>query len=75
MWWKACCATYASRMLGWRTMVGSPSPSLGSISPTISLMRVDLPAPLTPMTATRDAIDTCTLIWLSVLTSRVGYLK
>ena len=28
--------------------------SLGSISPTISLIMVDLPAPLTPMTATRE---------------------
>ena len=54
--------------------MAAPS-SLGSSSPTISLISVDLPAPLTPMTATRDAIDTWTDTLFSVFTSRVGYLK
>ena len=74
MWWNACCATYASRMFGCFTTLGAPS-SLGSSSPTISLISVDLPAPLTPMTATRDAIDTWTDTLFSVFTSRDGYLN
>ena len=61
-------------MFGCLTILAAPS-SLGSISPTISLIMVDLPAPLTPMTATREAIETWTLMLLSVLTSRVGYLN
>jgi len=66
-----CCVGVISRCL---TILGVPS-SLGSISPTISLIMVDLPAPLTPITATREAIETCTLMLLRVLVSRVGYLN
>ena len=52
-----------------------PSPSFGSSSPMSILIMVDLPAPLTPMTATREAIETWIEMLLSVLMSRVGYLN
>merc|ERR1719326_1057405 len=38
-------------------------------------MSVDLPAPLGPTTATRDAIEHCADAFTSVYFSRVGYLK
>lgn len=38
----------------------SPVPRSGMVSPTSSLMSVDLPAPLAPTTATRLMRDNCT---------------
>ena len=49
MWWKACCATYATRALGCFHTV----PSWGTTSPVRSLIMVDLPTPLGPTHAAR----------------------
>eukprot|EP00446_Apocalathium_sp_SHHI-4_P016187 CAMPEP_0177209812 /NCGR_PEP_ID=MMETSP0367-20130122/31222_1 /TAXON_ID=447022 ORGANISM="Scrippsiella hangoei-like, Strain SHHI-4" /NCGR_SAMPLE_ID=MMETSP0367 /ASSEMBLY_ACC=CAM_ASM_000362 /LENGTH=58 /DNA_ID=CAMNT_0018658883 /DNA_START=36 /DNA_END=215 /DNA_ORIENTATION=- len=48
-------------------------PLVGFCSPTKTLIAVDLPAPLAPMTATRDTWDTVRLTSTIVGLSLVGY--
>ena len=62
MWWKACCATYATRRFGCFQTV----PMVGTVSPVRHLIMVDLPAPLTPTHATRDDSDTVILMSTTV---------
>merc|ERR1712096_281234 len=51
------------------------APSVGFCSPTKTLMAVDLPAPLAPITATRLTWDTVKLTSIMVGLSLVGYWK
>mmetsp|Transcript_37333 Transcript_37333/g.92305 ORF Transcript_37333/g.92305 Transcript_37333/m.92305 type:complete len:314 (+) Transcript_37333:1165-2106(+) len=70
MWWKACCATYATRALGCFHTV----PVCGITSPVSSLIMVLLPTPLGPTHATRDDSDTCTVTSFTVGSGFTGYL-
>ncbi|ABT16815.1 hypothetical protein ATCV1_z681R [Acanthocystis turfacea chlorella virus 1] len=62
IWWKACWATYAMRMLG----CFHTEPRVGCASPVRTLMSVVLPAPLGPITPIRDDIATCEFTLLKI---------
>mmetsp|Transcript_39412 Transcript_39412/g.91021 ORF Transcript_39412/g.91021 Transcript_39412/m.91021 type:complete len:230 (+) Transcript_39412:1026-1715(+) len=70
-WWNACWATYAIRNPGAFQMV----PSVGFCSPTNTLIAVDFPAPLAPITATRLTCETVKFTSMMVGLSLVGYWK
>ena len=73
MWWKACCATYATRQFG--CFHTSPEPLSGSSSPVSSLIIVDLPAPFAPMHAARVESETRTVTELSCGFTADGYVN
>mmetsp|Transcript_44855 Transcript_44855/g.124385 ORF Transcript_44855/g.124385 Transcript_44855/m.124385 type:complete len:244 (-) Transcript_44855:2087-2818(-) len=70
MWWKACCATYATRQLG--CFHTSPEPLSGTSSPVRSLIMVDLPAPLAPMHAARVESEMRTVTPVSCALAALG---
>mmetsp|Transcript_53717 Transcript_53717/g.120512 ORF Transcript_53717/g.120512 Transcript_53717/m.120512 type:complete len:244 (-) Transcript_53717:2081-2812(-) len=70
MWWKACCATYATRQLG--CFHTSPEPLSGTSSPVRSLIIVDLPAPFAPMQAARVDREMRTVTPVSCALAAVG---
>ena len=56
-------------------LFGALGPSVGSCSPTKTLMAVDFPAPLAPITATRLTCETVRLTSMMVGFSLVGTLR